>query len=290
MSKSAAKSAWYAVRKGQTPAGVCSAYPDCANATDGVRKRCLSHLTQARASKALYRLRQKEVGQCGASDCHNPARIGRSRCTRCATREKKLTSAPKHLAQVRKYQNGLRLEVLAAYGGVCLCCGTQEEGFLTIDHIHGFDGKGPRRGDHLYQWLKTSGFPEGFRVLCMKCNFALGHSGFCKHSTLTQTIKVLKGDAHNVAARERYQVFKKKVFDAYGGFVCACCGETHQECLSIDHIDNKGAEHRRQVKNLYPWLVRNDFPSGFQVLCMNCNWSKGRYGFCSCTRRNSDGN
>lgn len=69
-----------------------------------------------------------------------------------------------------------------------------------------------------------------------------------------------------------------KVLDYYsqGKLECACCGESEFKFLSIDHIDNNGYQHRKQLdgKNLYGWLIKNDYPSGFQVLCMNCNWGK----------------
>lgn len=66
------------------------------------------------------------------------------------------------------------------------------------------------------------------------------------------------------------------VFVAYGGPVCSCCGEDIVEFLTIDHIENDGASHRRKIgqTSLYRWLKKNHFPSGYQVLCMNCNWGK----------------
>lgn len=70
----------------------------------------------------------------------------------------------------------------------------------------------------------------------------------------------------------------------YGGSPpkCICCGETEIGFLSIDHINGGGNKHRRQIdsKNhcsgrmFYHWLIKNNFPEGFQVLCMNCNWGK----------------
>jgi len=65
----------------------------------------------------------------------------------------------------------------------------------------------------------------------------------------------------------------------YGGYKCACCGETEPKFLSIDHINNDGAKHKREFNlrtgdEVYRWLVKNGFPPGFQVLCMNCNWGK----------------
>jgi hypothetical protein len=79
-------------------------------------------------------------------------------------------------------------------------------------------------------------------------------------------------------------VLKLQVFEAYGGFKCACCGETEPLFLSIDHIDNNGSEmrrngiHGRSGTQFYQWLRKNGFPDGFQVLCMNCNVGKHRNG------------
>lgn len=64
------------------------------------------------------------------------------------------------------------------------------------------------------------------------------------------------------------------------------------EFLTIDHVDNNGAAHRREIhgpgyKNrppaghrTYRWLRIQEYPAGFQVLCMNCNFAKGVYGEC----------
>lgn len=75
---------------------------------------------------------------------------------------------------------------------------------------------------------------------------------------------------------------KKRVIDHYGG-CCACCGETEIAFLCMDHINGGGNEHRRQVgvgNVIYWWIVKNDFPEGFQVLCWNCNSAKHWYGVC----------
>src|SRR5205823_14146856 len=82
-------------------------------------------------------------------------------------------------------------------------------------------------------------------------------------------------------ARRFYQFKKDKVFEAYGGYVCACCGEKRRTMLTIDHVNNDGAAHRRTLSAkfrqgipIYSWLEKNDFPSGFQTQCWNCNGSK----------------
>lgn len=55
---------------------------------------------------------------------------------------------------------------------------------------------------------------------------------------------------------------------------CKCCGELELEFLTMDHIDGGGNEHRKVTRNIYRYLKINNFPPGYQVLCMNCNFSK----------------
>jgi hypothetical protein len=74
------------------------------------------------------------------------------------------------------------------------------------------------------------------------------------------------------------QALKPEVIAAYGG-KCACCGETHIEFLSIDHIDGYKSGPRKGAA-LYSWLKQNNYPPGFRVLCMNCNMALGYLGYC----------
>src|SRR5579885_2425883 len=57
-------------------------------------------------------------------------------------------------------------------------------------------------------------------------------------------------------SRQSYQAIKKEVFEHYGGFMCACCGEHHKEFLSIDHIKPVGVAGRKKAQGgtrLYAW-------------------------------------
>ena len=86
-------------------------------------------------------------------------------------------------------------------------------------------------------------------------------------------------------ARDAHQKTKRRVLEHYGGKPpkCACCGEKHYEFLSLDHVENDGKEHRKKVGGgirVFYWVIRNSFPRGFQVLCFNCNLSKGFCGRC----------
>lgn len=79
---------------------------------------------------------------------------------------------------------------------------------------------------------------------------------------------------------------KSRVVEYYGG-KCLCCGEAELPFLTIDHINEDGAEHRRQIfpnrtyklsggDHFYRWLEKNNYPAGFQTLCYNCNIGKHR--------------
>ena len=88
--------------------------------------------------------------------------------------------------------------------------------------------------------------------------------------------------------REYWQKLRHEVIMAYGGYKCSCCGETEPRFLSVDHVFNDGAKHRRELgykgngkggsSRTLKWLKDHGFPSGFQVLCMNCNFGKARNG------------
>ena len=83
---------------------------------------------------------------------------------------------------------------------------------------------------------------------------------------------------------------------------CNCCGYTGIEFLTVDHIIPKremekkvrsmvrsisenvsltskeiamGYNAKRKGHPLNQWLITNNFPKGFQILCWNCNFAKG---------------
>lgn len=82
--------------------------------------------------------------------------------------------------------------------------------------------------------------------------------------------------------RATYKRKRLRVLEKYGG-VCQCCGEKRYEFLSIDHIKGGGTKHRKEIgwgENFTSWLVKNNYPEGYQVLCHNCNQAKTWYGGC----------
>lgn len=59
---------------------------------------------------------------------------------------------------------------------------------------------------------------------------------------------------------------------------CVRCGFGDIRALSMDHINGGGGQHRRSIRKygygIYDWVIKNHFPPGFQVLCMNCQFIK----------------
>lgn len=76
---------------------------------------------------------------------------------------------------------------------------------------------------------------------------------------------------------------KQEIIDAYGGH-CVCCGETAFEFLTIDHIFGGGGHHHKKAKTTYQIYldIRNAgyLKDIYRLLCMNCNFSYGKYGHC----------
>lgn len=74
---------------------------------------------------------------------------------------------------------------------------------------------------------------------------------------------------------------------AYGG-KCKCCGESAYQFLCFDHVNNDGAEHRKEVAptQLLHWLKKNNYPDTIQLLCYNCNMAKSIHGGCPPNHKN----
>jgi hypothetical protein len=87
---------------------------------------------------------------------------------------------PEHYrAKNRRYNEKIKKETFKQYSPLLRCqrCGFADLRALSIDHIDGggaahrrvvSDG---RRGFNFYLWLRQEGYPPGFQVLCMNCQF-----------------------------------------------------------------------------------------------------------------------
>lgn len=147
-----------------------------------------------------------------------------------------------------------------------------------------------RRKEYQRQYYKKKYIDRKINGLCVVCgiNLLIKNKLKCEECTkiIAKRSKVYR-DAWDVETRNRIkesnnrnrQRYKTIVFEYYGN-KCACCGETNRKFLTIDHINNNGNIHRKEHKNQFggfkiaKWIVDNDFPPGFQILCWNCNCGK----------------
>jgi hypothetical protein len=88
-----------------------------------------------------------------------------------------------------EYRKRLRAEMIAAYGGACVCCGESTPQFLQLDHIYN-DGASERRTERacahpFWARLKKRGWPKDrYQLLCANCNFGkLINGGTCPHKS-----------------------------------------------------------------------------------------------------------
>lgn len=103
-----------------------------------------------------------------------------------------------------------------------------------------------------------------------------GLANGCKKCRSAAQTKYWKEGKGSEIGKKRRDAAKIASFEAYGGCKCIGCGETDLAVLSIDHINGGGGKHRAEMKGKYTninfWLKANNYPDGFRVLCMNCQF------------------
>ena len=155
--------------------GTCPAPKDpkhfhkSSSSPDGLAYQC----KQCR-KKYARQYRKKNLAKC------------RQACTDWRTKNREF-----FLSQHKAYRQAVKQEVFRHYSitGIpeCACCGEKCIHFLTIDHRHGGGNKHRSTvggGSRFYFWLKKTGFPDGYDILCFNCNGAKGMFGVCPHKDM----------------------------------------------------------------------------------------------------------
>lgn len=146
-----------------------------------------------------------------------------------------------------------------------------------------------------WTYVKTNGTPEDMQRLRERHRIYQKKSDERRFAKMSQA-EILAHKADLKAKKDkRLRRLKDETYAAYGGAVCRCCGEREPTFLSIDHVDNDGYLHRKEIPkvnggySMYVWLKRQGFPPGFQILCMNCQVGKHRNGGVCPHQRTCDG-
>lgn len=160
----------------------------------------------------------------------------------------------------------------------CQNCGMIGISFLTIDHIECRKKLQHDRNTgsgEVYRYILKNKFPIDFQILCFNCNMK---KEILREKKLSQTRRSVWRRLHR--KQLKIEVFSKI---CQSNPHCQCCGYDDVDGLSVDHIyGRKKMGHDRSFRSgdLYSWLKRNDYPPGYQVLCLSCNAAKGQSGQC----------
>lgn len=101
-----------------------------------------------------------------------------------------------------------------------------------------------------------------------------GVAGTCKACRLERNAVWTADNRERInaaAARRRLEALRR--YSRTPEPSCACCGEGTLAFLTFEHIGGGGGQHRRETGGggFISWLRKNNYPEGFEVLCMNCN-------------------
>lgn len=142
------------------------------------------------------------------------------------------------------------------------------------------------RKKQLYKTRKTTGLcvrcggvARTRRVHCVECAAHMSRHTVNRYKRLNKerskayfTIR-----SNNTASSKRAHArHKAAAMNAYGG-ECDCCGEPRLAFLTLDHVNNDGAEHRKRPtyrqSDFYRQLKAAGYPNdpALRVLCFNCN-------------------
>lgn len=111
--------------------------------------------------------------------------------------------------------------------------------------------------------------------ICVQCNKHLG-------KVTSEKRRATNISYYQEAVNKSKLKTKLQVFENYsdGKITCNRCGYNDIRALSVDHIDGSGNKHynKKGIKMsgqaLYQWLKNNNFPPGYQILCLNCQFLK----------------
>jgi len=114
------------------------------------------------------------------------------------------------------------------------------------------------------------------RKKCPECDKWLDETNFHKDNRRADGLAWLCKSC--ISERGLLNKFTNKIiaFQVYSNGMMCCdeCGIDDIDVLTIDHKNNNGTKHRKEINNnaLSNWLIHNNFPEGYRVLCRNCNW------------------
>jgi hypothetical protein len=86
--------------------------------------------------------------------------------------------------------------------------------------------------------------------------------------------------------KKRKGAVRDAAFERFGPR-CSCCGVVDREFLTLEHKNGGGRNDRRKRSDIAIWkdaAFSPDAADRFEILCYNCNCSRGFLGYCPCQR------
>lgn len=227
------------------------------------RKLCEKCLKSAASRTERYRQHKIDASLC--TNCGKNVSTGSSRlCSTC----KDKSSEYCHNAYIKRYSSRKQ-------SGICVDCGDVAEYNKTM-----CESCLSRRSKN----QKTKRDALMSDRLCVQCGGSLNFSSGKRCQTcIDKRNEWYQGSTTQIKDKIRRDSHRAAVIEHYGG-KCVECDESRFLRLAIDHMNNDGNTHRKKINKwgsgFFKWLVDNDFPEGFQVLCHNCNVEKHLKGVC----------
>jgi hypothetical protein len=224
----------------------------CGNRVVHGRKMCEKHLEESREKEKKKRAKRKNKNLC--IRCGKiPPRENKTQCEQCSSLYK-------------DDYNKRKMDIYYQRKSAMLCvrCGAK----VGKHEVHCSNCQ-----EYMRKKDKNSYYSKKRKSLCVHC----GSDNPIKDEILCQICKSKNKTRGSINRKKN----KFNIIQHYGG-VCSCCGENRIEFLSVDHIDGGGNQHNQKLRKegttLYRWLIKNNFPPGFQVLCYNCNTARYHNG------------
>ena len=141
------------------------------------------------------------------------------------------------------------------------------------------------------EFHKSKTRKNGLNFYCIQCQGVMDAEYYLKNRKRILAKKRQQYHENPEFYKEVYQrnrsQMRSEMIREYGG-KCSCCGESAFEFLTLEHPNGDGVRDRveRTGRNsggyrLYASLKRDGWPKvGYDLLCMNCNWARGMFGYC----------
>lgn len=140
----------------------------------------------------------------------------------------------------------------------------------------------------LSEYHRKGNAPDGLSYKCKACSREYGQRWLAANQVRRKASSdawyAANKEKENLRRKARNLAIRREVIEAYGG-KCSCCGEDNLGFLTLDHVNNDGAEHRKALgvgrcsTRVYQWAKSNGYPDTLRVQCANCNcgrqWNGG---------------